>query len=104
MRIKGLQKILVNGLIAVCMSCSSSDGQWTCHTSKVVGGYGYVIQCKGDTLINQPYIPAISGKQAFRTEREALEVGRLVCRKLSDGLPPALTREEVTTCLRQVAD
>lgn len=51
--------------------------------------------------ICQPYIPAVGHRQPFRTEAEALETGRLVCRKLRHGLPPALTCEEVEACLKR---
>ena len=70
---------------------------------QVDGGYGYVIRLDGDTLISQPYVPAVGHRSPFRTEAEALKAGRLVCSKLRRGLPPALTREEVEACLQQAA-
>ena len=50
-------------------------------------------------LIYQPFIPALSGRLPFATKVEALAAGRLVCRKLADGQAPALSREEVESCL-----
>ncbi|KAB4200454.1 DUF4907 domain-containing protein, partial [Bacteroides uniformis] len=43
--------------------------------------------------------PALSGRLPFATKVEALAAGRLVCRKLADGQAPALSREEVESCL-----
>ena len=44
------------------------------------GGYGYVVVYGADTLIYQPYIPAIGEKTAFTSEEDALKIGTLVCR------------------------
>lgn len=66
---------------------------------EVEGGYGYVVLHGADTLIYQPFIPALSGRLPFATKVEALAAGRLVCRKLADGQAPALSREEVESCL-----
>ena len=86
--------------LAACLSCASGD--WLqCRAMPVPGGYGYVILHREDTLIKQPYVPAIGRRQAFRTEQEALEVGRLVCRKLREGVAPAVTPEEVEECLKR---
>ena len=38
---------------------------------QVDGGYGYVIRLDGDTLISQPYVPAVGHRRPFRTEAEA---------------------------------
>ena len=65
-----------------------------CRVMEVEGGYGYVVLHGADTLIYQPFIPALSGRLPFATKVEALAAGRLVCRKLA-----ALSREEVESCL-----
>ena len=93
----GISLSLMTGLSC---SCACSDGL-DCRVLQVPGGYGYVVRQNGDTLICQPYIPAVGHRQPFRTEAEALETGRLVCRKLRHGLPPALTCEEVEACLKR---
>ena len=72
-----------------------------CRALPVRGGYGYAVLYEGDTLIKQPYIPAVSGRVVFRTEQEALKVGQLVCDKLRAGLPPTVTRREVENCLKE---
>lgn len=94
-----MQRGAVAGWLVLCLSCTSSGSQFTCRAMKVSGGYGYVILCREDTLICQPYVPAVSGKQVFVTERDALKVGQLVCRKLDKGRPPTLTREEISEAL-----
>ena len=48
-----------------------------------------------DTLIYQPYIPAIGEKTAFTSEEDALKIGTLVCRKLAEKQPPTVSREEI---------
>ena len=63
-------KIGVPAVMAVCLSCCSG------HTA----GGGNELKCRV-------------------MEVEALAAGRLVCRKLADGQAPALSREEVESCL-----
>lgn len=82
--------------LAACLSCYSFHEEPRCCTFPVPGGYGYAILYQKDTLIKQPYMPAISGRQPFRTVREARAIGELVCRKLRKGHPPTVTPEEVT--------
>ena len=81
--------------VATCLSCCTLRERPRCHTFPVPGGFGYAILYQGDTLIKQPYIPALSGRLPFRTEREAQAIGELVCRKLCDGLPPTVSPEEI---------
>ena len=83
-------KIGVPAVMAVCLSCCSGHtagggNELKCRVMEVEGGYGYVVLHGADTLIYQPFIPALAG--------------RLVCRKLADGQAPALSREEVESCL-----
>ena len=87
-------------LLAACLFCCSGGGELHCRPMPAPGGYGYVILHKEDTLIKQPYIPAVGRRQAFPTEQEAMAVGRLVCRKLQEGLPPTVTPEEVEEALK----
>lgn len=97
-------KIGVPAVMAVCLSCCSGrvaagGDELKCRVMKVEGGYGYVVLHGGDTLIYQPFIPALGGRLPFATKAEALAAGKLVCRKLADGQAPALSREEVEGCL-----
>ncbi|MGN0047576.1 MAG: DUF4907 domain-containing protein [Bacteroides sp.] len=77
---------------------STKDGAtYRCQVMEVPGGYGYVVTIlpAGDTLIVQPHIPALGGYIPFDTQEEALKTGRLVCRKLSEGDNPSVSREEI---------
>lgn len=61
------------------------------------GGWGYDIYL-GDTLrlINQPFVPAVSGKKGFASQKEAEQVAQLVIKKLKKGItPPIITRDEL---------
>ena len=60
------------------------------------GGYGYMVLHKGDTLIRQPYIPAVGRKIAFATKEDALKVAKLVCRKLDEKQSPSISKKEIT--------
>lgn len=58
-------------------------------------GYGYCILDGRDTLIVQPYMPAVGRRMPFATERHAKAVGDWVCCRLKSGIPPAISREKV---------
>lgn len=93
-------KIGVLSLVAVCLSyCSgrtnAAGEKLTCRSMQVEGGYGYVVVYGADTLIYQPYIPAIGEKTAFTSEEDALKIGTLVCHKLAEKQPPTVSREEI---------
>ena len=97
-------KIGVPAVMAVCLSCCSGraargGNELKCRVMEVEDGYGYVVVHGTDTLIYQPFVSALSGRLPFATKAEALAAGRLVCRKLADGQPPTLSREEVEACL-----
>ena len=94
-------KIGVLSLVAVCLSCCSgrtggASGTFVCCAMQVEGGYGYVVLHGKDTLIYQPYIPAIGEKTAFTSEEDALKVAKLVCRKLDEKKSPGISKEEIT--------
>lgn len=100
MKLMFIMKAGVLSLVAACLfSCSGNRAAGTdkleCRPMKVEGGYGYVVLCGTDTLIYQPYIPAVSGKKAFATKEDARAIGRLVCRKLSAGEAPTIHCEEI---------
>lgn len=92
-------------VLASCGGRQGADGQPTdeggaehiveCHTVEVDGGYGYLITVDADTLIYQPFIPAIGGFKPFATAEQAARVGRRVVERMLAGEPPALTPEEV---------
>lgn len=84
-------------LLPAFRPASATEGNYRCRVMEVPGGYGYVVTVlpAGDTLIVQPYMPAIGGYFPFGRQEEALETGRLVCRKLAQGEAPTVSREEV---------
>lgn len=47
--------------------------------------YGYRILRKEQTVVYQPFVPALSGKQSFRSEGDARKVGELVLQRLQSG-------------------
>ncbi len=93
----------VSSMLAACLfscsGCSSNSDELKCRVVEVEGGYGYMVLCGNDTLIYQPYIPAVEGRQPFSTKESALNTGKLVCKKLFDGEPPTLSKEEVNRLL-----
>ena len=54
-------------------------------------GWGYNILTDGKIYIHQEFIPAVPGKQGFKTEEDALKVGRKVISKISQQELPSIT-------------
>ena len=83
---------------SMCFSGCTNTGEteFTCRAMQAEGGYGYMVLHKGDTLIRQPYIPAVGRKIAFATKEDALKVAKLVCRKLDEKQSPSISKEEIT--------
>lgn len=97
-------KLGMLSLVAACLSCCSGhapagSNELKCCVMTVDGGYGYVVLHGADTLIYQPHIPALPGRRAFATPKDALQAGCLVCRRMAAGQPPTLSREDVERCL-----
>lgn len=58
-------------------------------------GWGYSVTVHGKPVIYQPFIPAIEGNKPFKSRRDALRAGRIVIRKMRDGVEPSITTEEL---------
>jgi Domain of unknown function (DUF4907) len=58
-------------------------------------GWGYDILTDGKIYIHQEFIPALQGRRPFRTEEDALKVGRKVISKLSLKEIPTITMDEL---------
>ncbi len=81
---------------ACLLSCQGRQEAFHCQVIEVEGGYGYLItRPPADTIICQPFIPAVPGQKAFRTAADAKAAGKAVCAKLRAGHPPTLTRKEL---------
>ncbi len=64
-------------------------------TQQTDGGWGYEILKDTSVYISQPFIPAVVGRQTFRTEDDALKTGRLMLKKIISRQNPALTIHEL---------
>ena len=62
---------------------------------QTVYGWGYNIIADGKVRIKQEYIPAIPGKQGFKSASDALRVGHLVVKKMTLGEWPTITAHEL---------
>ena len=59
------------------------------------GGFGYIIKLRGQVIIKQENIPAISSEISFKTENDALETAGLVVKKIKQRKVPAVTLLEL---------
>lgn len=58
---------------------------------EVNDGWGYDIQCEEETVIHQPFVPAVPGFSAFKSEDKARETAQFVIKKLRQKRSPQLT-------------
>jgi len=58
-------------------------------------GWGYNILADGEVHIKQQYMPAVPGRRGFKTEADALRVGNLVVRKITQNQLPTITIHEL---------
>ena len=63
---------------------------------KIEDGWGYKVLNQDSLLINQPFIPMISGIKRFKTEDDALKTGSLMVAKIKAGVfPPTINLSEL---------
>ena|SRR5664279_3877801 len=62
---------------------------------QTVYGWGYNIIANNKVYIKQEYMPAVPGKQGFKSAADAMQVGNLVVRKIIDNRMPAITLHEL---------
>ena len=62
---------------------------------KVDSGWGYDILKDAKVYIHQIYIPAIPGRHAFKSETDALRVGREVLSRLSTNTLPTISARDL---------
>jgi hypothetical protein len=59
-------------------------------------GWGYDIFINGKMYIHQPYIPAVSGLQTFKTDADAKKAAEFVKTKIEKNiLPPSVSPQEL---------
>lgn len=96
-RLKGISLVL--GLLLILSVVGfywySTRGRLHCEAVRLEKGYGYIVAYGKETLIYQPYIPAIGKKIAFNKKEDALKVANVVCRKLSQRISPSMSKEEI---------
>ena len=75
---------------------STEEPRLEVKTFKNEPGWGYDIYLEGKLYIHQPYIPAISGNQPFRSEEDARKTGDLIIAKIRKNiLPPSVAIAEL---------
>ncbi|HTB25673.1 MAG TPA: DUF4907 domain-containing protein [Puia sp.] len=69
------------------------EGKVFLHAEAVqtVYGWGYNVLADKRIYIKQEFMPAVPGKQGFKSADDALLVGNLVIKKISNNLPPTIT-------------
>jgi hypothetical protein len=58
-------------------------------------GWGYNIMADDKIYIHQDYMPAVPGKQGFKSSEDALLVGRRVIQKITRNELPAITEKDL---------
>lgn len=76
-------------------SSPNYKGELVIQTYHSGTGWGYSIAAGKHVVIKQPYIPAVQGMQAFKTEQQARKTARLVIQKIKMGDIPMITRDEL---------
>lgn len=86
-------------ILVLCVADSKQDLKPESCRLEVVqvkpDGYGYHILRDDKLLINQPFIPAVSGKKAFSSAEDAKRVGTLVMKRLNAGDNFAVSQKDL---------
>ncbi|GAB5565508.1 MAG: DUF4907 domain-containing protein [Winogradskyella sp.] len=78
-------------------SVKQSNNNITLHISKQENYWIYEIKRNDQLFIRQEYIPAVSGKQRFKTKKEVEIIGEIVLEKLSNRMNPTITIDDLKT-------
>ncbi len=96
----GVSAILISNISFGIHYLTTEKKVLTCKAIPLETGYGYIIGThKQDTLIYQPYIPAVEQRMPFKTVNSALAVASEVCRKIEKTGSATITKAEVLDIL-----
>ncbi len=62
---------------------------------QTVYGWGYNIIAEGKVHIKQEYMPAVPGKRGFKSAADAMLVGNLVIKKITENKMPSISVHEL---------
>ena len=82
-------------LLVLLFTACTAKSSFKIESFKTKTGWGYSIASNGKILIRQSIIPAINERKSFKTEKDALKTGHLVNEKLSKGLSPTITKNDL---------
>ena len=86
---------LIIFLIGLLIFTYSGEENLKVQSIRVADGWGYSIANDDKIIIKQTIIPVISDSKSFKTEKDALAVGRLVLQKLSSNNSPTITKNDL---------
>jgi hypothetical protein len=83
MEINSIKKLLLISLLTATISCSNSTKKDTVIVYQTESKqWAYKIKLQNRIIIKQEYIPALEGNKPFKNKKDALNIGKLVLRKL----------------------
>jgi hypothetical protein len=90
-----LYLVLIISIVGLFIFFFNPKQQLKIKSIKTTTGWGYQITNHNKIIIKQSIIPVISQSKSFRTEKEALDVGQLVLKKLNTNNSPTITRNDL---------
>jgi hypothetical protein len=103
-RTKNLGKRIIYPLLFVLLSCiviynviritSPGDG-YRVVPYKLGSGWGYRIVLKDKVIVEQPFIPRLSGKKEFPSRKSASETGELMLERLKNHQQPVFSVDDL---------
>jgi hypothetical protein len=91
---KTFSKLLLLSALSM-IACQKKGSQLEIQITKQKAGYGYQIIKGKKTLIDQPFIPAIQGEQAFKDSIQARKTAELVIHKIGNSSFPRISLDEL---------
>jgi Domain of unknown function (DUF4907) len=93
----GITALLVCFAVIFFSRQKSTEAKIFLHAEAVqtVYGWGYNVLADQKVYIKQEFIPGIPGKAGFRSAADALLVGNLVIKKISNNQQPTVTEKDL---------